>query len=354
MRIFRRRILVFKKVISYKRRDFVNKKIINIAVIGVGYLGRFHAQKYAAMDNVDLIGVVDVDQERADSVAEECSTTAYTDYRQLLDRVEAVSIVVPTMQHHEIASTCLDHGIDVLVEKPITTTLAEADDLLTRAEANQLILQVGHLERFNPAVLAMLPLLNNPLFIEAHRLAVFKNRGTDVDVVLDLMIHDIDIILSIIDSPIESIHTVGAPVITKLTDIANARIVFENGCTANVTVSRISMESMRRMRIFQPGKYLSVDFSKKEVMAIRLKKGDANALPLPDISKHGFSKQDVLELELKDFVNNVRNRSQPMVSGVEGRRALDVALQVIAQIHVNQEKVSHLLGQGGTFGFIDG
>jgi len=202
-------------------------------------------------------------------------------------------------------------------------------------------------------VLAMQPLLNNPLFIEAHRLSVFKSRGTDVDVILDLMIHDIDIILSIINSPIKDIHTVGAPVITQLTDIASARIVFENGCTANVTVSRISMDNMRRMRIFQPGKYLSVDFSKKEVMAIKLKQGSANDLPLPDISKHGFMEQDVLEMELKDFINNVRNRTRPMVSGNEGRRALDVALRVISQIKENQEKVTHLLGQGETFGFIN-
>lgn len=331
----------------------MNKKI-KVGVIGVGYLGRFHAQKYAAMDDVELVGVADVDRERAESVAAECSTSPYTDYCALLDRVDAVSIVVPTIYHHQVASSCLERGVDLLVEKPMTTTLEEADDLIGWADEKKCILQVGHLERFNPAVLAMQPLLNNPLFIEAHRLSVFKNRGTDVDVILDLMIHDIDIILSIINSPIKDIHTVGAPVITQLTDIANARIVFENGCTANVTVSRISMDNMRRMRIFQPGKYLSVDFTKKEVMAIKLKQGNANALPLPDISKHGFKQQDVLELELKDFISNVRNRTKPIVSGTEGRRALDVALRVISQIKENQEKVAHLLDQGETFGFING
>ena len=328
-------------------------KKIKIGVIGVGYLGRFHAQKYAAMDDVELVGVADVDLQRAESVAGECGTAPFTDYRPLLDKVDAVSIVVPTIFHHEVAASCLERNIDILVEKPMTTTLEEADDLIGWAEEKKLILQVGHLERFNPAVLAMQPLLNNPLFIEAHRLSVFKNRGTDVDVILDLMIHDIDIILSIIDSPIRDIHTVGAPVITPLTDIANARIVFENGCTANVTVSRISMDNMRRMRIFQPGKYLSVDFSKKEVMAIKLKPGSTSNLLLPDISKHGFTKQDVLELELKEFINNVRNRTRPTVSGKEGRRALDVALRVISQIKENQEKVAHLLGQGETFGFIN-
>ena len=326
---------------------------IKVGVIGVGYLGRFHAQKYAAMDDVELIGVADVDRKQAEAVAGECSTQPFTDYRALLDEVDAVSIVVPTIYHHEVASTCLERQVDILVEKPITTTLEEADDLIGRADEKNLILQVGHLERFNPAVLAMQPLLNNPLFIEAHRLSVFKNRGTDVDVILDLMIHDIDIILSIIDSPIQDIHTVGAPVITRLTDIANARIIFENGCTANVTVSRISMDNMRRMRIFQPGKYLSVDFSKKEVMAIKLRQGSANDLPLPDISKHGFTEQDVLELELKEFVSNVRNRTRPTVSGHEGRRALDVALRVISQIKENQDMVAHLLGRGETFGFIN-
>jgi len=329
-------------------------KKIKVGVIGVGYLGRFHAQKYAAMDDVELVGVADMDLERAETVAGECGTAPFTDYRALLDVTDAVSIVVPTIYHHEVAASCLERGIDILLEKPMTTTLEEADDLIGWAEEKNLILQVGHLERFNPAVLAMQPLLNNPLFIEAHRLSVFKNRGTDVDVILDLMIHDIDIILSIIHSPIKDIHTVGAPVITQLTDIANARIVFENGCTANVTVSRISMDNMRRMRIFQPGKYLSVDFSKKEVMAIKLKQGGANDLPLPDISKHGFTEQDVLELELKEFISNVRNRTRPTVSGKEGRRALDVALRVINQIKENQDKVAHLLGQGETFGFING
>lgn len=328
-------------------------KKIKVGVIGVGYLGRFHAQKYAAMDNVDLVGVADIDMQQAQSVADECNTSPITAYQDLLEKVDALSIVVPTIYHHQVAMDCLNTGKDIMLEKPMTPTLKEADELIRLADKNELILQVGHLERFNPAVLAMQPLLNNPLFIEAHRLSVFKNRGTDVDVILDLMIHDIDIILSIIDSPIKDIHTVGAPVITQLTDIANARLVFENGCTANITVSRISMDNMRRMRIFQPGKYLSVDFNKKEVMAIKLKKGTPNNLPLPDISKYGFSDQDVLELELTDFIDNVRHRSQPIVSGKEGRRALDVALRVMAQIKENQEKVSHLLGQGETFGFIN-
>lgn len=322
-------------------------KTIRVGVIGVGYLGQYHAQKYAAMQGVELAGVADVDLERAQEIADQYSTKAFARYQDLLPQVDAVSIVVPTIYHHQVAITCLESGKDILVEKPVTTTLAEADDLIQLADKSGCILQVGHLERFNPAVLAMKPMLTHPLFIEAHRISIFKNRGTDVDVVLDLMIHDIDIILSIVDSPIKTIHTVGAPVITKLTDIANARIIFENGCTANVTVSRISMDNIRRMRIFQPGTYLSVDFTKKEVMSVRLKKNSQADFPMPDINKQGFEEQDILEMELKDFIANVRNRTKPMVSGVEGKRALEIALQVVTQINENRAKVELMLSQEG-------
>ena len=321
--------------------------IIKVGVIGVGYLGRFHAQKYDAMDKVELVGVADIDQQRVKEIARECSTRAFENFTDMLTEVDAVSIVVPTVYHHEVASACLEQKVDVLVEKPITTTLDEANDLIHKAEKSGCILQVGHLERFNPAVLAMKPKLTHPLFIEAHRISMFKNRGTDVDVVLDLMIHDIDIILSIVDSPIKTIHTVGAPVITKLTDISNARIIFENGCTANVTVSRISMDNIRRMRIFQPGAYISVDFIKKEIMSVSLKKESTGSFPIPDIKKQGFAKQDILELELKDFISNVRNRTRPMVSGVEGKRALDIALQVINQNNETLARVEKMLSAEG-------
>ena len=331
----------------------MSKEKLRVGVIGVGYLGRFHALKYAAQDDVQLIGVADIDPEQAQRVAEECSTKAFTDYLPLVEQVDAVSIVVPTVHHHSIASACLEYGVDILLEKPMTTTLQESDELIALADQKKLLLQVGHLERFNPAVLAMQPLLNNPQFIESHRLSPFKNRGTDVDVILDLMIHDIDIILSIINSPIKNIHTVGAPVITQLTDIANARIIFKNGCTANITVSRISLENIRRMRIFQPGKYLSVDFTKKEVMAIKLKKGGQGDIPLPDVSRHGFSDQDVLEMEIREFIDNIRHRRKPTVSGREGRRALAVALSVISQIQENQQRFGHLMGEGRNFGFVD-
>jgi predicted dehydrogenase len=299
------------------------------------------------MEEIELVGVVDIDEEQAKNVANECNTLALTDYSELLDKVDAVSIAVPTLLHHEITRTCLEHRIDVMVEKPFTTSLEEADELIALARQNDCIIQVGHLERFNPAVIATHPLLTHPLFIEAHRISVFKNRGTDVDVILDLMIHDIDIILSIVQSPLKTIHTVGAPVVTDLTDIANARLIFENGCTANVTVSRISMDNIRRMRIFQPGTYISVDFAKREVMAIRPKTDRPGGMLIPEINKYNFHDQDVLELELRDFITHVRQRSKPQVAGEEGRRALQVALDVVAQIQVNREQVTHLLGPGG-------
>lgn len=310
---------------------------IKVGVIGVGYLGRFHAQKYAALEGVELIGVADTDSEQAAGVAAECSCSSYSDYSELLPLVDAVSIAVPTSLHHLVASDCLKAGVDVLLEKPVTVTLEEADDLIEIAEEKSLILQVGHLERFNPAVQAMEPFLTNPLFIESNRISVFKNRGVDVDVVLDLMIHDIDIILNIIRSPIKQIHTVGAPVATPTTDIANARLIFENGATANVTVSRISRTNIRKMRIFQPGSYINVDFANKKVMTIHLKKELMDSgMPKQDVEISAFSDGDALRSEIEHFIDNVRNRTRPSVSGHEGRRALAVALEVMSQIKEHQ------------------
>ena len=319
-------------------------KKIRVGVIGVGYLGKFHAQKYAAMDDVDLVGVVDVDEAIAGRVAATCNTKPFKDFTHLLDQVDAVSVVVPTSYHHMVASACLDRGIDLLIEKPMTSSLAEADDLIQRAEANNCILQVGLLERFNPAVLAMRDHLTTPLFIESHRIHSFKSRGLDVDVVLDLMIHDIDIILSVVKSPLKTIHTVGVPVVTTSTDIANARLIFENGCTANVTVSRISKENIRRMRIFQPNAYMSVDFAKKEIMVIKqLAELDENGIPKEDLQNFAYGDKDALETELRDFVVNVRNRTTPQVSGVAGRRALEVVTQIMEQNRQHAEQFKSLL-----------
>ncbi|PIE69199.1 MAG: UDP-N-acetyl-D-glucosamine dehydrogenase [Deltaproteobacteria bacterium] len=321
-------------------------KTIRTGVIGVGYLGRFHAHKYAAMEGVELVGVADPDDKRAQLVAGECTCRAFADAAGLLQHgVDAVSVVAPTSLHYDIGTYCLQAGIDVLMEKPITVTLAEADGLLNLAQAHGCILQVGHLERFNPAVLTMEPLLTHPLFIEAHRLAVFKDRGTDVDVVLDLMIHDIDLILAMVNAPLETIHTVGAPVITGLTDIANARLIFTNGCTANVTASRISMDNSRRLRIFQPGHYISLDFAKKEVMTVQMQQLENGTIPQPDIHRHRVQDQDALELEIRDFVTAVRTRNPPRVPGQAGRQALALALQIVEQINLHRGRVEESLHQ---------
>jgi predicted dehydrogenase len=311
---------------------------VKVGVIGVGYLGRFHAQKYAVMPGVDLVGVVDTDRDCADRIAEECACRPFYDYTKLLPLVDAVSVVVPTVSHYQVALACIDSGVDILLEKPMTVTLSEADDLIDRTEKKNLVFQIGHLERFNAAVQAMEPFLTTPVFIESNRISTFKNRGVDVDVVLDLMIHDIDIILNIVKSPLKMIHTVGAPVVTGSTDIANARLIFENGATANVTVSRISRTNIRKMRIFQPGSYINVDFANKKVMTIHL--ADellASGMPKQEITIEAFSDHDALKTEIEHFLDNVRNRTRPSVSGIEGRRALDVALQVISQITEHQK-----------------
>ncbi len=324
-------------------------KTIKAGVIGVGYLGRFHAQKYAAMDGVRLVGVADVDAEQAGRVAAECGCTAYTDHAMLLREVDCVSIAVPTSLHHKIASDCIDAGVDILLEKPMTVSLEEADELIRRCEEKGLVLQVGHLERFNPAVQAMEPFLTLPVFIESNRISTFKNRGVDVDVVLDLMIHDIDIILNIIKSPLKTIHTAGAPVVTATTDIANARLIFANGATANVTASRVSRTNIRMMRIFQPGSYINVDFAKKKIMTISLTDEILESgMPKQDVQVRTFEVGDALRSEIEHFIHHVRARTRPQVSGHEGRRALDVALQVMAQIKEHQslevfQKISEAL-----------
>lgn len=317
----------------------MSEKIIRVGVIGVGHLGRHHAAKYAAMDDVQLVGVADVDGERAAAVARACQTRPYNDYLELLEQVEAVSVVVPTIHHHRVALDCLERGVDIMLEKPMTTTLAEADELIAKAESGGRIIQVGHIERYNPAVTALNRFLTRPLFIESHRIHTFKPRGLDVDVVLDLMIHDIDIILSIVDSPVSSIHTVGVPVVTPITDIANARIIFENGCTANITVSRISKENIRRLRIFQPRSYISLDYARKSLMAIQLT-GELTeqGLPKEEVVNIALPEVDALEAELRDFVGNVRRRATPRVCGRQGRLALKLAQDIMGQIAVNFAK----------------
>ncbi len=307
-------------------------KTLKVGVIGVGYLGRFHAQKYAAMQDVELVGVADAQPKQAQAVAAECGTRALDNYQALLPLVDAVSIVVPTSLHHQVAQDCLRQGVDIMVEKPITTTLAEADDLISLAHKQQRIIQVGHLERFNPAFLAAQSLIRPPRCIEAQRVAVFKERGTDVDVVLDLMIHDIDLILALVQSPLVALQASGTAVVTAFNDMASACLSFANGCTATITVSRVSFDTMRRMRLFAPGSALSIDFGSKEIMTLQGQTDNISGKPVLTSEKISAPNQDALELELCAFVQHVRTRSRPVVSGEEGRLALDVALQVIEGI----------------------
>ncbi len=308
-------------------------KKLKIAVIGVGYLGRFHAQKYAGMDDVELIGVADIDFERAKQVAAEVGTTAYRNYRDFFGKADAVSIVVPTPEHFQISREFLEHDTDLMIEKPMTQTLAEADELIRISEERGLIIQVGHLERFNPAVVALKDIVKKPMFIESHRLSLYKGRGTDVSVVLDLMIHDIDIILNFVKSEIKHIHAAGASVISDHVDIANARLEFESGCIANVTASRISIKNERKIRLFQRDAYISVDFAKREITVIRQNpENPGGIIPGMEIQQLCFTQGDALEDELKSFVRSVRRHEPSEVTGQMGREALRIALEIMDQI----------------------
>jgi len=305
--------------------------LIRTAVIGVGYLGRFHAQKYAQMEGVDLVGVVDISPERAQDVAKEVGTDAYTDIHEIAEKIDAASVVVPTIHHHEVAKILFSRGIHCMLEKPISTTVEEADELISLAKEQGLILQVGHLERFNPAIKVLEAKVAHPLFIEAHRLSGFKDRATDVDVVLDLMIHDLEIILALVHSPLKEIRAVGVPVLTPKVDIANTRLIFENGCTANLTASRISLQDMRRIRVFQPGAYISADCAERKSLVVTR---DLSAGPMaairPEFKTHEGT--DMLYDELESFVRAVQGLEKPKVTGESGRRALKLALDINARI----------------------
>jgi predicted dehydrogenase len=308
---------------------------VRAAVIGVGYLGKFHTEKYSRMENVQLIGVVDINRVLAQKVAARFDTRAFTDYRDLFGQVDAVSIVVPTEDHFSVAAECLNHDLDVLIEKPMTATLEQADDLIEIAKSRKRVMQIGHLERFNPAVIALKDIVHNPMFIEAHRLSIFKDRSTDVSVVLDLMIHDIDIIMNLVKSKIKSIHAAGAPVICEHADIANVRLEFESGCVANVTASRISTKNQRKIRLFQKDAYVSVDFTTRDITIIRRGESCAGDLiPGMEIRPLSFSEADALEDELVSFIQAVSTRQTPVVSGNAGRQALEVALGITDQINI--------------------
>ena len=306
---------------------------LKAAVIGVGYLGKFHAQKFAQIAGADLIAVADVDGEARERVAAELGTEAVGDYRELIGKVDVVSVVVPTPAHFAIAEAFLDSGAHVLVEKPITETVDQATRLIDIARQRDVVLQVGHLERFNPAVRALEPRLHNPRFVESVRIAPYQERGTEVDVVLDLMIHDIDLIQFIAGSPIERIEAVGAAVITDKPDVANARIRFESGCIANVTASRTSLKVERKIRIFQQACYLSADLHQKAVSVYQKGESAIGPLRLPiSIEKLECDDGDALLLEIEAFLHAVRDGTPPIVSGEDGRQALKTAMDIIAQV----------------------
>jgi len=308
-------------------------KKLRAMVVGVGYLGKFHAQKYAMLENVELVGVVDINRKNAENVAENVGTKAYTDYRDLFGKVDIASIVVPTLHHFEVGKACLLNDIDILLEKPMTTTIEEADELIKIANEKQRYIQVGHLERFNPAVVALKDIIKIPMFVESHRMSFFKERGTDVSVVLDLMIHDIDIILNLVKSDVKTIHGAGVPIISDHADIANVRLEFENGCIANITASRVSSKVQRKIRLFQKDAYVSVDFANKSIEVIQQDLNKKDGLIPGFISKQiPIKESDALEDEIRAFVHSVNFKTPPEVSGQVGREALKVAFSVMDQI----------------------
>jgi predicted dehydrogenase len=311
---------------------------IRAAVIGVGYLGRFHAQKYAQAQGCELVAVVDGRAEVRDAVAAEVKSRAVADYRELLGNVDAVSVVTPTPAHFEIADAFLAAGAHVLVEKPITATPEQARALIARAASAKRILQVGHLERFNAAVLAAEPHLNAPRFMECVRLAPYKERGTDVNVVLDLMIHDIDLVQSLARSEIVSIDAIGTPVFSGEIDIANARIRFANGCVANATASRVSLKTERKLRIFEDAAYISLDLQQKILTLIRKREGVPQPGQLPvNIEEANLEQGDALKSEIESFLDCIRNDRRPIVSGEDGLRALETAIRITEQVQANLE-----------------
>ena len=299
---------------------------IRVGVVGVGHLGSIHAKMYSRLDNVKLSGVCDCNIERSLEMGKRFKVASYSDYEDLFDKVDAASIVVPTSLHYNVAKDFLQHGIHVLIEKPITKTLSEADELIEIADRNKLILQVGHIERFNSAVLALEPYINHPKFIECQRLGPFHSRVKDVGVVLDLMIHDIDIVLGLIQQDVVNIEAVGLSTISNYEDVANVRLTFQDGTIADITASRVTKDVVRKMRIFQEESYLSLDYVTQD--AILFEKTGEKILQ----KKIKIKKKNPLKKELKSFIDRVHTGKRPIVSGVEGRRALAVALEIIKKI----------------------
>jgi len=320
-------------------------------VVGVGAFGRNHARIYHQLaqqgEAVRLVGVVDPDVARADAVASEFGCRAFGSVEQLVtthSEVQAASVAVPTVRHLEIARALMQAGVDVLAEKPLAASLAEADELVRLAQRLNRIGQVGHLERFNPAVRATAPLITQPMFFEVHRLSMFTPRSLDVDVILDLMIHDLDVVLWLVKSPVKEIRAVGLPILSGKADIANVRLEFESGCVANFTASRVSTERVRKLRFFQPRQYISLDYGRQEVLVFSVgEPGEAAGTPSVNpqikVAKPAIVAEEPLQAELRSFLEAVRTRSKPLVSFEDGRRALALALDIVAAMREHGKKV---------------
>ncbi len=315
---------------------------LRVGVVGVGHLGQHHARVYAELEECNLVGIADIDTERGKEIAKRHSTTFFEDYHDLFGKVDALSIAVPTEYHYSIGSECFQQSIHLLIEKPMTSTLEQADHLITIAAVNQAILQIGHTERFNAAVSKLAQIVDKPAFIESNRLSPFPERSTDIDVVLDVMIHDIDIILSLVKSPVKKLDAVGIPVITSKIDIANTRLEFETGCIANVTASRVSLKQERKLRIFQPEKYISLDYRAQALNVVELKHPERrydfpNSRPTIVPYQVKIQKQEPLKAELQSFVQCIQTGGIPVVSGIDGRNALNVAFKILQTMRIAPE-----------------
>lgn len=318
-----------------------------VAVIGVGYLGRFHAQKYQQSENAELIAVCDTDKARCDEVSAELNVPAVYDMQAILEKVDAVSVVVPTQAHYQVVKTCLAQGIDVLVEKPMTTTVAQAEELIQLAKKSSAILQIGHLERFNPVITALSEVMLAPQFIECVRLAPFQPRGTDVNVVLDLMIHDIDIVQSLLHAKPTHIDAIGTPVFTQINDIVNARIHYENGCVANFTASRVSLKQERKIRLFQHDAYISIDTHNKQLAMYKKDSNASNPFGVVPTQK-SFTEGDPLAVEIKAFLQCVQTRTAPLVTGEDGKQALAIAHEITEAVQTQRERFTQHQSQRET------
>jgi len=311
----------------------MKKKKIKVGVVGIGHLGNYHLQKYQKFENCEITAVADMITDRAQKAAGIYKCAAFSDYRAMLDKVDAVSIAVLTSEHYKVAKDFLAAGVDVLIEKPICATLAQADELIGLAKKKNLILQVGFVERFNPAIMALENIIEKPMFIEAHRLHPFFERGIDVDVILDLMIHDLDIMVKFVNSPVTGVEAVGVAILSDKIDIANARISFASGCIANVTASRISAKTMQKIRFFGAEGYHAVDCQKREIVSLGKIKNEAGQQQIVQ-NNIEVGSHDSLEEEIRSFVNAVVNRSRPLISGEDARKSLELAIDIIKKMRV--------------------